>query len=90
MSYLLPAGPLPALVFEGSEGTQYNVGVGIADVTGPAAGIVMMGYGHSSQASRGIHIRLFSRAFIFENVKDDKLNRYIVIIMCNIPINPRL
>jgi neutral ceramidase len=42
----------------------YEVGVGIADVTGPSAEIGMMGYANPSQSARGIHTRLFSRAFI--------------------------
>ena len=43
------------------------VGIGIADVTGPAAEVPMMGYGKSSHKTYGIHTRLFSRAFIFKN-----------------------
>jgi len=54
----------------GSDGTasptQYNVGIGIADNTGPAAEIGMMGYAKAGQNTGGIHLRLFSRAFIFE------------------------
>merc|ERR1719391_667101 len=46
--------------------TQYNVGIGIADNTGPAAEIGMMGYAKAGQNTGGIHLRLFSRAFIFE------------------------
>ena len=46
--------------------TGYNVGVGRADVTGPAAEIGMMGYAKQGQNTGGIHTRLFSRAFIVE------------------------
>lgn len=44
--------------------TNYNVGVGIADITGPAAQVDMMGYGKPGQTTDGIHLRQFSRAFI--------------------------
>uniref|UniRef100_T1INU5 Neutral ceramidase n=1 Tax=Strigamia maritima TaxID=126957 RepID=T1INU5_STRMM len=43
---------------------RYDIGVGIADVTGPAAGINMMGYANPEQTTRGIHTRQWSRAFI--------------------------
>jgi len=45
----------------------YNIGIGRADVTGPAAEIGMMGYAKQGQNTGGIHTRLFSRAFIIED-----------------------
>merc|ERR1711970_112270 len=45
----------------------YNVGVGRADITGPAAEIGMMGYAKQGQNTAGIHIRLYSRAYIVED-----------------------
>ena len=48
-------------------GTPYNVGIGIADITGPAAEIVMMGYAKVSMISHGIHIRQYARTFIFDD-----------------------
>merc|ERR1719422_3022053 len=45
----------------------YNIGIGRADVTGPAAEIGMMGYAKQGQNAGGIHTRLFSRAFIIED-----------------------
>jgi len=47
----------------------YNVGLGRGDVTGPAAEIGMMGYAKQGQNTQGIHTRLFSRAFIIEDVE---------------------
>jgi len=55
------------LLFSVSVTTSYNVGVGRADITGPAAEIGMMGYAKQGQNTRGIHIRLFARAFIVED-----------------------
>lgn len=49
--------------------TTYQIGVGRADVTGPAAEIVFNGYANFAQAGAGIHTRLYSRAFI---VGDDQ------------------
>lgn len=45
-------------------GSNFFVGTGIYDMTGPAAQINFMGYAKSSQAAHGIHLRLRSRAFI--------------------------
>lgn len=49
--------------------TQYRLGVGIWDVTGPAAEIGMMGYAMPNQKTAGIHFRLRARAFIFDDSK---------------------
>lgn len=43
---------------------EYLVGVGSYDMTGPAAGVNMMGYGNMEQVTAGIHFRLRARAFI--------------------------
>ncbi len=44
---------------------NYLIGRGIADVTGPAYGSPMWGFGKEGQNTLGIHNRLKSRAFIF-------------------------
>ncbi|XP_038214636.1 neutral ceramidase-like [Zerene cesonia] len=43
----------------------FQVGVGIADMTGPCVEINFMGYADLGQAGAGLHTRQFSRAFIF-------------------------
>ncbi|XP_046569585.1 neutral ceramidase-like [Haliotis rubra] len=45
--------------------TNYLIGTGIGDITGPAAEVNMMGYANPSQTSNGIHLRQYSRAFVF-------------------------
>ncbi|XP_061381436.1 neutral ceramidase-like [Danaus plexippus] len=55
---------VPGLAKAGS-GAEYQVGVGIADMTGPCADIGFMGYADIGQKGGGIHLRQFSRAFIF-------------------------
>ena len=49
---------------------SYNIGLGRADITGPAAEIGMMGYAKFGQRARGIHTRLYSRAFIVQEDVD--------------------
>lgn len=44
--------------------SQYLIGVGSYDITGPAADVNMMGYANSDQIASGIHFRLRARAFI--------------------------
>ncbi|XP_067225343.1 neutral ceramidase isoform X3 [Chanodichthys erythropterus] len=46
---------------------SYLIGVGRADCTGPVADLPMMGYANTEQTARGIHTRLFSRAFIVDD-----------------------
>jgi len=44
--------------------SSLGIGVGIYDVTGPAADVNMMGYAVLTQVTGGIHLRLRSRAFV--------------------------
>lgn len=43
---------------------SYRVGVGIADVTGEAAEVPMLGYASLSQTTAGIHSRQWARSFV--------------------------
>ena len=45
---------------------EYIAGAGIHDVTGPSVEVNFMGYAVPSQRGSGIHLRLRSRAFVFE------------------------
>ncbi|NKQ52630.1 neutral/alkaline ceramidase [Amycolatopsis sp. K13G38] len=54
-------GPAEAVA---AQGEGYLVGVGIADVTGPAAECGMMGYSMPQQQTAGIHLRTRARAYI--------------------------
>lgn len=44
--------------------SNYLVGLGSYDITGPAADVNMMGYANSDQTASGIHFRLRARSFI--------------------------
>jgi neutral ceramidase len=51
-----------------SNNTRFRIGAGIHDITGPAAARVMLGYvNFTEQFTSGIHMRLRSRAFVFES-----------------------
>ncbi|KAH8384200.1 hypothetical protein KR200_002280 [Drosophila serrata] len=58
--------------FCGLASASYRVGVGRADITGPPVEINFMGYANIKQVGRGIHTRVFARAFV---VEDENGNR---------------
>lgn len=47
---------------------DYLIGVGSYDMTGPAAGVNMMGYANMDQVTGGVHFRLRARTFIVADV----------------------
>lgn len=49
-----------------------KIGVGKHDITGPCAEVTFMGMSNLSQRGLGIHSRLFSRAFVFEDLDNGK------------------
>jgi neutral ceramidase len=53
-------------------GSEYLVGAGMYDVTGPAADLGLMGYAKPDQIAKGIHLRLWARAFVVTSVCDDE------------------
>ncbi|CAA7052195.1 unnamed protein product [Microthlaspi erraticum] len=55
-----------------SSSSEYLIGVGSYDITGPAADVNMMGYANTDQIASGVHFRLRARAFI---VADPQGNR---------------
>lgn len=44
--------------------SNYLIGLGSYDITGPAADVNMMGYANTGQLASGVHFRLQARAFI--------------------------
>ncbi|KAL2078359.1 hypothetical protein ACEWY4_026044 [Coilia grayii] len=46
---------------------HFLIGVGRADCTGPVGDVPLMGYANLDQTAGGIHLRLFSRAFIVDD-----------------------
>ncbi|CAH8581510.1 unnamed protein product [Schistosoma turkestanicum] len=57
----------------------YLIGVGIHDITGPITDINMMGYGNMKQNDNGLHLRLFSRAFIIQ--ENSSLQPVVIVII---------
>ena len=51
---------------------DYFIGTGIHDITGPAAEVGMMGYSMPDQTTKGIHMRLRSRAFVIASRNNGK------------------
>ncbi|ORZ15834.1 neutral ceramidase [Absidia repens] len=49
----------------------YKVGTGIADITGPCAQIMFMGYAELGQTGEGIRQRIWARAYIVADDQDD-------------------
>ena len=60
------------------ESHYYLVGRGIADITGPALGIPMWGFGYAGQVTEGIHIRLKARTFIISELKGNKRLVFVI------------
>lgn len=56
--------------------SEYLIGVGTYDITGPAADVNMMGYANADQIASGIHFRLRARAFI---VAEPQGNRVVFV-----------
>ena len=63
-----------------SNGDQYLVGVGKADITGPVVEINFMGYADTAQQGTGVRQRLYSRAFIIGDV-DKPAGRFAYLVL---------
>ncbi|MDI1485496.1 MAG: hypothetical protein OHK93_000634 [Ramalina farinacea] len=61
-------------------GTEYLLGVGKADITGPVVEINMMGYADPNQVGSGLRQRLYSRAFIVGDVSKPE-DRFVYIVL---------
>ncbi|XP_031286335.1 neutral ceramidase 1-like, partial [Pistacia vera] len=57
-------------------GSNYLVGLGSYDITGPAADVNMMGYANMEQIASGLHFRLRARSFI---VAEPQGNRVVFV-----------
>jgi neutral ceramidase len=59
-------------VAQGQTSMPYLIGQGMADITGPAVGMPMWGFGRPDQIGEGIHTRLRSRAFATAQANDPR------------------
>lgn len=62
---------------------QYQVGRGIADITGEPAECGMLGYGVASQQTSGLHNRLRARAFV---IVDAASGARLLLVVCEVPL----
>ncbi|KID83681.1 neutral ceramidase precursor [Metarhizium guizhouense ARSEF 977] len=62
---------------------KYLIGTGKADITGPAADIILTGYANLEQVGGGIRQRLFSRAFIIGDVNNPE-DRIAYVVLDNL------
>ena len=51
---------------------KLEIGVGKFDITGPCANLGFMGMSNLCQTGRGIHTRIFSRAYVVEDLETEK------------------
>lgn len=65
---------------DGPLGTQYLLGVGKADITGPVVEINMMGYADPKQVGSGLRQRLYSRAFIVGDIERPN-DRFVYLVL---------
>lgn len=56
--------------------SNYLIGLGSYDITGPAADVNMMGYANTEQIASGVHFRLRARTFI---VAEPQGNRVVFV-----------
>lgn len=59
-----------------SSASNYLIGLGSYDITGPAADVNMMGYASAEQIASGVHFRLRARTFI---VAEPQGNRVVFV-----------
>nr|WP_256489344.1 neutral/alkaline non-lysosomal ceramidase N-terminal domain-containing protein [Pleionea sp. CnH1-48] len=69
---------------------DWLVGSGIYDVTGPAAEAGMVGYGEIGQKTKGIHTRLWSRAYVIEHPSSGKRVAFVSADLMSIPQSVKL
>ncbi|KAK2641812.1 hypothetical protein Ddye_023575 [Dipteronia dyeriana] len=53
--------------------SNYLIGLGSYDITGPAADVNMMGYANMEQIASGVHFRLRARAFIVADPQGERV-----------------
>ncbi len=69
-----------------AQASNFNIGSGIYDITGPAAELGMMGYSMPDQKTEGISVRLRSRAFV---VVDPSSGKRVAFVSADTGIIPQ-
>ncbi|KAG9442130.1 hypothetical protein H6P81_017984 [Aristolochia fimbriata] len=76
--FLLISSAFSSVVVNGA-GSNYLLGVGSYDMTGPAADVNMMGYANMDQVGAGVHFRLRARAFVVADLEDGGGRRFAFV-----------
>lgn len=64
MVLILVGGAFRPQLVAATSASDYLIGIGSYDITGPAADVNMMGYANPTQNAAGIHLRQRARVFI--------------------------
>ena len=72
--------PLATNQDDAAEDTQYLLGVGKADITGPVVEINMMGYADPKQVGSGLRQRLYARTFIIGDLRKPE-DRIVYLVL---------
>ncbi|KAL9131372.1 MAG: hypothetical protein Q9217_000699 [Psora testacea] len=79
-AYQHPITPADKVGNAAVKGTQYLLGVGRADITGPIVEINLMGYADPKQVGSGLRQRLYSRAFIVGDIENTE-DRFVYLVL---------
>ncbi|KAL8826835.1 MAG: hypothetical protein Q9191_003554 [Dirinaria sp. TL-2023a] len=79
-SQQLPLHPIQGKHGSEQHRTEYLLGVGKADITGPVVEINLMGYADPNQVGTGLRQRLYSRAFIVGSI-DRPEDRFVYLVL---------
>lgn len=61
------------------ESHEYVIGRGMSDVTGPAFGVQLWGFGKDDQIAEGIHTRQKARAFVIADAQENKRIAFVSV-----------
>lgn len=78
---LLIAGSVPPAF---ASNGNFLIGAGIHDITGPAGEVGMMGYSDFDQKTSGIHMRLWSRAYVISDPSGTNRVVFVSADLCSI------
>ena len=70
--------------------SNYLIGAGSADITGPIVGVLFTGYSQPTHIANGVHTRLKARAFIIGDVSGDARLVFVVTDLLNVSQEVRL
>jgi neutral ceramidase len=76
--------PSPIAENRGVDGSAYNIGTGIGDITDPAVGLPMQGMADQSQITTGVESPLYARAFVIAESSSTTADGRVAIVVADI------